>query len=117
MDDTIVDLVRIYKLVLVMVFLAHGPRRSLLRKFGDLLGDRRHNLRSAAPVPYDSDSLASVIASVVPLCCMEYFAAERFQSRKLDLPRNSEAPYGSEEYGAGSGEPLFSPRVNEFDLP
>lgn len=82
-----------------------------------MLGDRWHNLSRTTAVPYYGNPLAPVVARVVPLCCVEDLASERFQSGEVSLPRSGKAPYGSQEDGALSGHPLLSHRVNELNLP
>lgn len=82
-----------------------------------MLGDRWHNLSRTATVSYDGDSLASIVARVVPLCGMEYLTSKGFQSGEMNIPWSGKAPYSSEEDGALSRHPLFSHRVNELNLP
>lgn len=82
-----------------------------------MLGDRWHNLRRTATVSYDGHSLASVIARVVPLCCVEHLAPKGFQSREMDFSRNGKTSHGSQEDGACPSGSLFSRRVKELDFP
>lgn len=82
-----------------------------------MLGDGWHNLSRATAVSYDGDALASVVTHVVPFCSVEDLASEGVQSWKMNFPWRGKAPYGSQQDGALSRQPLFSHRVNELDFP
>lgn len=82
-----------------------------------MLGDGRHNLSRTATISYDCDTLVSVVALVVPFCCVEDLPFERSQPGEIRLPWSGKAPDGGQQDGAFPRQLLLSGRVDEFNFP
>src|SRR5699024_986456 len=82
-----------------------------------LLRHRWDDLRSAAAVTDDGDTLVFVAHAVVPAGCVEHVALEILHSLELDVAGERNGANGGDEYGCYSHVFDASLQVLEFDVP